>query len=173
MDRIYHAASDLTHKLDEIVWAVNPKHDTLDSLATYLGTFAQDFLEAAHIRCRLDIPIRLPPRPLTAETRHNLFLAFKEALNNAVKHAGSVEIRISLLIEPGGFSLQIEDKGRGFLIETVGSTQSPNSGRQTSGHGLQNMRQRLAQIGGRCDIHSVPGEGTTVRLVVPNQSLHP
>jgi signal transduction histidine kinase/ligand-binding sensor domain-containing protein len=169
MDRIHQTARDLTHALDEIVWAVNPKHDTLDSLATYLGTFAQDFLAAAHIRCRLDVPTRLPPWPLTAETRHNLFLAFKEALNNALKHAGCAEVRISLSIEQGGFSLQIEDQGRGFSIETVESTLPPNPERHTSGQGLRNMRQRLMEIGGRCDIRSAPGEGTAVRLVVPNQ----
>ena len=170
LDQIYQAARDLTHALDEIVWAVNPKHDTLDSLAAYLGTFAQDFLAAAHIRCRLDIPMRLPPWPLTAEMRHNLFLAFKEALNNAVKHAGSPEVRISLSIEKGGFSLQIEDRGRGFSIEKVESTLPPNPERLASGHGLRNMRQRLMDIGGRCDIRSGPGEGTAVRLVVPNQA---
>ena len=156
--------------MDEVVWAVNPKHDTLDSLAAYLGTYAQDFLAAARIRCRLDIPVRLPPWPLTSETRHNLFLAFKESLNNAVKHSGSAEVRLSLLIEPGGFSLQIEDSGRGFAVETVEPTPPPDTGRPASGHGLGNMRQRLMEIGGRCDIRSAPGQGTVVRLVVPNQA---
>jgi signal transduction histidine kinase/streptogramin lyase len=172
LGRIYQAARDLTHALDEIVWAVNPKHDTLDSLATYLGTFAQDFLEAARIRCRLDVPTHLPPWPLNAETRHNLFLTFKEALNNAIKHADCDEVRISLAIEPGGFGLQIEDKGRGFSIETVESTQLSNPERHASCHGLRNMRQRLMEIGGRCDICSAPGQGTVVRLFVPNPTLY-
>jgi signal transduction histidine kinase len=170
LDQIHDTALGLTQAMDEVVWAVNPKHDTLDSLAAYLGTYAQDFLAAARVRCRLDIPLRLPPWPLNSETRHNLFLAFKEALNNAVKHASSAEVRISLLIEPGGFSLQIEDKGRGFTIETVESTLLPNPDRPVSGHGLENMRQRLMEIGGHCDIRSVPGEGTVVRLAVPNQA---
>src|SRR5204862_4009867 len=78
LDRIYDTAREMTRAMDEIVWAVNPQHDTLDSLATYLGKFAQDFLAAAHIRCRLEVPIELPAWPLTAEVRHNIFLAFKE-----------------------------------------------------------------------------------------------
>jgi signal transduction histidine kinase len=168
LGQIYQAARDLTHALDEIVWAVNPKHDTLDSLATYLGTFAQDFLEAARIRCRIEVPTHLPPWPLTAEARHNLFLAFKEALNNAIKHSGSAEVRISLAIEHGGFGLQIEDNGRGFSIETVESTQSSNPDQPASCYGLRNMRQRLMEIGGSCDIRSAPGEGTTIRLFLPN-----
>src|SRR5207244_8731794 len=98
VDRIYDTARDLTRAMDEIVWAVNPQHDTLDSLATYLGKFAQDFLAAAHIRCRLDVPMQLPTWPLTAEIRYNLFLAFKEAVNNAVKHAHTSEVWISLPI---------------------------------------------------------------------------
>jgi signal transduction histidine kinase/ligand-binding sensor domain-containing protein len=170
LDQIHDTALGLTNAMDEVVWAVNPKNDTLDSLAAYLGTYAQDFLAAARIRCRLDIPLRLPPWPLTSETRHNLFLAFKEALNNAVKHAGPAEVRISLLMEPGGFSLQIEDTGCGFSIETVESTLLPSSDRPASGRGLGNMRQRLTDIGGNCDIVSVPGKGTAVRLVVPNQA---
>ena len=172
LDRIHDTALELTHAMDEVVWAVNPKNDTLDSLAAYLCTYAQDYLAAARIRCRLDIPMHLPPWPLTSETRHELFLAFKEALNNAVKHAGTAEVRILLLIEPDGFSLQIEDKGRGFSIETEESTLRPNPDRPASGHGLGNMRQRLKEIGGRCDIGSAPDGGTVVRLVVPNQAAH-
>jgi signal transduction histidine kinase/ligand-binding sensor domain-containing protein len=172
LDRIHNTALELTRAMDEVVWAVNPKNDTLESLAAYLGTYAQDYLASARIRCRLDIPLRLPPWLLTAETRHDLFLAFKEALNNAVKHSGSAEVRVSLLIEPAGFSLQIEDEGRGFPIEAGEATLPPAPGRSASGHGLGNMRKRLAEIGGRCDIRSSPGEGTTVRLVVMDQAPH-
>ncbi|MDW8310092.1 MAG: two-component regulator propeller domain-containing protein, partial [Verrucomicrobiales bacterium] len=114
LDRIYGTARELTRALDEIVWAVNPRHDTLDSLANYLGRFAQDYLRPAGVRCRLDIPVHLPPWPLTAEVRHNLFLAFKEALNNVLKHAAATEVRLTLALEPNGFRLTVEDNGRGF-----------------------------------------------------------
>ena len=160
LDQIRETALGLTRTMDEVVWAVNPKHDRLDSLAAYLATYAQDFAAAARVRCRLDIPLHLPPWPLTSETRHNVFLAFKEALNNAVKHASPTEVRISLMIETGGFSLQIEDRGCGFSTETAQSALRPNSVRHASGHGLENMRQRLMEIGGRCDIRTTPGEGT-------------
>ena len=93
LDRIFDTARELTRAMDEIVWAVNPQHDTLDSLATYLGRFAQGFLASAHVSCRLDVPMQLPTWPVTAETRHNLFLAFKESLNNAVKHSQTTEVR--------------------------------------------------------------------------------
>src|SRR5260221_180978 len=83
--------------------AVNPKYDTLDSLAAYIGRFAQQYLGAAAIRCRLKIPVELPPLALSAEIRHNVFLAFKEALNNVVKHAQATEVFISLELLPTQF----------------------------------------------------------------------
>jgi signal transduction histidine kinase len=165
VDQIYRTARELTRAMDEIVWAVNPQHDTLDSLATYLGRFAQDFLNAVHIRCRLDLPMQLPAWPLTAEVRHNLFLAFKEALNNAVRHADASEVRVSLTIEPGGFALRVEDQGRGFATAQP-AVPSRDPGRLAAGNGLANMHQRLTEIGGRCDIQSAPGEGTKVTFFV-------
>jgi ligand-binding sensor domain-containing protein/signal transduction histidine kinase len=167
LDRIYDTARELTRAMDEIVWAVNPQHDTLDSLATYLGKFAQDFLAAAHIKCRLDVPMQLPAWPLTAEIRHNLFLAFKEALNNAVKHAHTSEVWISLSINGMGFTLQLEDKGCGFAQNTAGNGSPTDSTRLSSGYGLVNIRRRLGEIGGRCEIQSTPGAGTRVAFVVP------
>jgi signal transduction histidine kinase len=167
LDRIYDTARELTRAMDEIVWAVNPQHDTLDSLATYLGKFAQDFLAAAHIKCRLDVPMQLPTWPLTAEIRHNLFLAFKEALNNAVKHARTSEVWISLAINGMGFTLQLEDKGCGFASNAAGNGSPGDPARLSSGYGLVNMRRRLAEIGGHCEIQSTRGTGTRVALVVP------
>jgi len=171
VDRIYRTARELTRAMDEIVWAVNPQHDTLDSLATYLGRFAQDFLNAVHLRCRLDVPMQLPPWPLSAEVRHNLFLAFKEALNNAVRHADASEVRVSLTIEPSGFALRVEDQGRGFANEEAMAPFDP--GRPAAGNGLANMHQRLAEIDGRYDIQSTPGKGTTVTFFVPIKNSAP
>jgi signal transduction histidine kinase/ligand-binding sensor domain-containing protein len=167
LDRIYDTARQLTRAMDEIVWAVNPQHDSLDSLATYLGKFAQDFLAAAHIKCRLDVPMQLPTWPLTAEIRHNLFLAFKEALNNAVKHANTSEVWISLAINGAGFTLQLQDKGCGFAAEGTGNGSPRDPARLSGGYGLANMRRRLAEIGGHCEIQSTPGLGTRVAFVVP------
>ncbi len=167
VDRIYDTARDVTRAMDEIVWAVNPQHDTLDSLATYLGKFAQDFLAAAHIRFRLEVPIQLPSWPLTAETRHNLFLAFKEALNNAVRHAGTKEVRVTLQIADERFLLRVQDEGCGFLANGSGSGSADGHARFSDRNGLRNMHQRLTEIGGRCEIHSSAGKGTIVEFSVP------
>ena len=169
LSRIYTTAREVTRALDEIVWAVDPRHDTLDSLVDYMGKFAQNFLAAANVRCRLDLPVEVPAWPLTAETRHNLFLAFKEALNNAAKHAGSDEVRISVGLRPDSFVLVVKDNGRGFDPARANPTESD---RVTSGSGLVNMKGRLDRIGGRCEIISANGEGTSVSFVVGAADQH-
>ncbi len=161
--RIFSATQEMTRSLDETVWAVDPRHDTLDSLVSYMGRCAQDLLGAANVRCRLDLPSELPAWRITAETRHHLFLAFKETLNNTVKHAQATEVRISLRLQPAAFVLVIKDNGRGFDRQQPGA---PASGRLASGNGLPNLERRLARIHGRCEIVSQPGAGTEVSFIV-------
>jgi len=159
LERIYNTSRELTRSMDEIVWAVNPQHDTLDSLASYLGNFAQEYLVSINIRCRLDMPLHLPHWPITAEMRHNVFLAFKEALHNVVKHSGADEVSVFLATDDDGFHLAVRDNGKGFDPATV-------STRPGRGNGLKNMRQRLGKIGGRFEIQSAPGAGTEIKFLV-------
>jgi len=160
---IYTVAHDGIRALDEIVWAVDPQHDTLDSLVSYMGKYAQDFLEAANIRCFLDFPIELPSWPLGAETRHNLFLAFKETLNNTIKHAAATEVHISLSLQPSAFVLAVKDNGRGIDPQHQSSA---DGGRINGGHGLPNLERRLAAIGGRCEIETSASDGTRIAFIV-------
>jgi signal transduction histidine kinase/ligand-binding sensor domain-containing protein len=162
LEKIYDTARELTRSMDEIVWAVSPRHDTLEGLATYLEKFAQDWLAAAGIRCRLDLPLQFPDCHLTSEMRHNVFLAFKEALHNAVKHSSASEVLIRLAVKEKSFELAVEDNGRGFAIGEKAKDVSSIPGRAASGNGLENMRRRLAAIGGSCEIKSAPGLGTKV-----------
>jgi signal transduction histidine kinase/ligand-binding sensor domain-containing protein len=165
LDRIFGTARELTRAMDEIVWAVNPRHDTLDSLANYLSRFAHDYLSAANIRCRLDVPLQLPPLPVTAEIRHNLFLAFKEALHNIVQHGAAAEVRVELKLEAAQLTLRVADDGRGFDAATPIDGRAKD--RIARGNGLANMRRRLVDIGGACEISSKPGMGTTVVFSLP------
>lgn len=169
LDQICTTARTLTRAMDEIVWAVNPRHDSLDSLVTYLGRFAPQFLESAGIRCRIDFPLQLPSVPLSAEVRHNLFLAVKEALHNLVKHAHANEVSMALEKTADGFTLSVRDDGKGFPTEgSHGDAVSGfANGRAGGGNGLGNMRRRLAEIGGRCAIESARGRGTQISFHVP------
>jgi signal transduction histidine kinase len=164
LNQIHDTARDATRAMDEIVWAVNPKHDTIESLATYLEKFGFDYLDAVGIRCRLDLPAKLPPHRLTTEVRHNLFLAYKEALHNAVKHAGATEVRIAIAFEANTLELVVEDNGRGFSLND-GTNKGPREhGRTAGGNGLENMNRRVREIGGECHIDSEPGRGTKVKF---------
>jgi signal transduction histidine kinase len=152
--------------MDEVVWAINPRNDTLEGFLTYLGKFTQDYLARAEVRCRWDVPVEVPELALAAETRHNLYLACKEALHNIVKHAGASEVSVRLDLAEGGFTLAIEDDGQGF------ATAFPSA----RGNGLSNMRQRLKELDGVCRVESAPGVGTRVLFSLPdvtNKNLPP
>lgn len=163
--QISDMARELTRNMDEIVWAVDPQNDTLDSLVTYVSKFAQEYLSVAQVRCRLDVPPELPPYVLPAEVRHNLFLAIKEALNNVVKHAHATEVWMRLVVRPMAFTVVIADNGRG-LNAAKSAANGFDKGRISSGHGLANMNKRLSASGGSCVVTSEPGKGTSVELNV-------
>ena len=140
-------SQQLVRAMGEVIWAVTPRNDSLDALANYLGDYAREFLALAAIRCRLDVPLELPSRQLSAKVRHNVFLAFKESLNNVVKHAAAQEVWIRFIPGPEGFEVWVEDDGRG-IPEPAGR-----------GHGLGNMQERMAEIGGSCEVSQAPGGG--------------
>jgi signal transduction histidine kinase/ligand-binding sensor domain-containing protein len=165
LNQIYDTARDLTRAMDEIVWAVNPRHDTLESLTNYIARFAHDFLRTAHIRCRLDVPMQLPDSTVRSEVRHNLFLAFKETLNNAVKHSAASEVRVTFELQLGGLKLVVADNGTGF--HPGKKPLAPAGDRVVSGYGMASIRARLEQVGGRVEIRSQVGQGTRVELFVP------
>ncbi len=163
IERIVDRARDLASKLDETVWAVNPKNDSSRQLVTYLCQFTREFLGAMNLRCRLDLPVDLPEVELTAESRHNAFLAVKEALNNAARHATASEVRLRLAVEGEALLIEVSDNGRGF--DAIAPRED--------GNGLRNMMARMEEIGGQFEVRSSAGTGTTVclRLPLPPGSL--
>jgi signal transduction histidine kinase len=162
LNHISDMARELTRAMDETVWAVNPRNDSLEGLMTYVTKYSQDYLNVAGIRCRLDLPAQLPHVALTAETRHNLYLAVKETLNNVVKHAHATEAWLRLIPRADGFDIIVEDNGCGLN----GDHGKVNSNRISSGQGLGNLEKRLAACAGRFVLSSAPGKGTRVELSV-------
>jgi signal transduction histidine kinase len=150
-------ARSLTRAMDEVVWAINPRNDTLEGFLTYLGKFTQDYLTRAGVRCHWNVPPEVPELPLSADMRHNLYLACKEALHNVVKHAGASEVSVRLDLAGEGFILAIEDDGQGF-----DASRAP-----ARGNGLTNMCQRLKELRGQCRVDNVPGRGTRVVFSLP------
>jgi signal transduction histidine kinase len=148
--------------LDEIVWAINPRHDSLESFANYLSQFAQQHMTLARVRCMLDVPTVLPTVALSAEVRHKLLLAAREALQNVATHAAASEARVTLQLDEAALTITITDNGCGFDSSRVNG----------EGNGLSNMRRRLEDIGGHAEIISQSGQGTSVRLVIERGQLH-
>jgi signal transduction histidine kinase len=159
LGKISATAREAVRAMDAIVWAVNPRNDSLDHFANYVSQFAEEFFRPTPIRCRLDVPADLPERPLPTEARHELFLAVKEALNNVVHHSGASEVWLRLRCEQGRLEVVVEDNGRGLP-----------AGQPGPGHdGLANLRSRLQRLGGRFTVESDPGRGTKLCMTLPIQ----
>ena len=159
INKIAQSADDTVRALEEIVWAVRPGSDTLQSLVEYIAHFANEQFADAQTRCRLDLPHDLPELPLAPELRHNIFLIVKEALTNVLWHANATRVRVSATVTNGALEIVIQDDGEGFDPEAHAA-----EGRR---NGLINMRRRAEVIGATLTMNSAPGKGTTIRLNVP------
>ncbi len=165
---ISEVSREVLHSLDEIVWAVNPKNDSLEHLASYIGQYAEEYFQMTGIHCELDIPSALPAYPLSSQVRHHLFMAAHEALTNVLKHSGATQTKISMALNETDFRINIADNGRGFDLAVIES--QSHSPMIPNGDGLTNMQRRLADIGGQYQIESRPGIGTSVLFIIPLNS---
>jgi signal transduction histidine kinase len=163
LEKLTNASRAVVVTLDEIVWVVNPKNDSVASLASYYSLFAQRFLKLAGIACRLRVAETFPAAPLDSRLRHGVFLAFKEALNNAVRHSGASQILIEMEVVENQLKIAVADNGRGFVLADCLS----GSG------GLASMKERMPKLGGRCEIKSQPATGTTVEFWLPLEANAP
>jgi signal transduction histidine kinase/ligand-binding sensor domain-containing protein len=157
LGRIAGKARSAAQTLNEIVWAVNPGNDNLPKLLDHLCMFSEELCDAAGVRCWQEVPTGLPRTPLKVEFRHNLALAVREALNNAIKHANASAIWIRVRVHDNVLLVEVEDDGVGFDL--------PHS--CAGGNGLNNLLVRLQQIGGAVEVTSQPGHGTKVSFCAP------
>jgi signal transduction histidine kinase len=150
-------ARRMVTSLDEIVWAVNPRNDTIASLASYFGAYAQRLLDLASVSCGLAMAEDLPEHPLNPKFRQELFFAFKESLTNVVRHAKATQVRIGVSVRNGFLMVEVSDNGCGFVLCEP----------QAGDDGIANMKARLETLGGQCEIISQAQTGTTVRFRAP------
>ena len=154
LQKISATARATIDSMSEIIWAINPKNNSLDNLAAYLRKCAADCFELAAINYRLHFPEAVPGHPISAEFRRHVFLVVKEAIHNVVKHARATEAEVQLISCDHTLEISIRDNGQGFVPETVNGC----------GNGLRNMSKRMADIGGEFEIQSQPNGGTQVRI---------
>jgi ligand-binding sensor domain-containing protein/signal transduction histidine kinase len=154
LERIASTARETASAMSDIVWAINPRRDFLSDLISRMRRFAGEAFDAFDIVWQLDAPHT--ELSLQAESRREVFLIFKECVNNIVRHAQCTRVEAALTIEGSGLRLRISDDGRGFDPQF-----------QSEGHGLDSMRERARNLRGALEIESAPGRGTTVEFTMP------
>lgn len=155
--QICEEARGLLATMDEILWAVNPRRDTMRDFAAYVCNYAQAFLEPAQIQCLFVVDQEMSMAPLNLPLRRSLLMAIKEALNNAVKHAKATEMSIQIQRQGQRLLVAVQDNGQGFNM----AQHKPER------NGLGNMAQRVNDLGGTCRVISQPGKGCRVEFSVP------
>ena len=153
---IANASRQSVEAMGDIVWAVNPKRDNVLDLAHRMRRFGSDSLKARNIEFRLAAPKPNQNVKLNAEVRREVFLVYKEGIHNIARHSGCQTAEAALKIERGMIILELRDDGLGFDEANV-----------DQGHGLESMRRRAEKLGGRIDVSSRPGAGTTMTLTAP------
>ncbi|MEP7142468.1 MAG: ATP-binding protein, partial [Ferruginibacter sp.] len=140
----------------DIVWAINPANDALDKIILRMKEFGNELCEQSGIQYNFDEQGDLLNVTLPLRQRSDLYLIFKEALNNAVKHSEAKTIYILMKKEAGNLHLTIADDGKGF-----------NTSHSSRGNGLKNMSSRAVEINAILKTHSVAGNGTNITLDIP------
>lgn len=155
--RIHESTRELVQRTRDIVWAATPQHDSLESLVEQMAAHAERALGDRGIAVKVDLPAHVPEEAIGSGARHDVFLAFKEAVNNAAKYSQAKTAALRVELAPQALVVTLADDGVGFAPGVV----------QGTGHGLGNLRSRLAAHGGSAEIASTPGRGTTVTLRAP------
>lgn len=153
LKKIRERSRDLIDSMSDIVWFVNPKRDSLYDLILRLKDTYEDLLFYSNISFKTQNLIRLEKIVLSMVYRQNLFLIFKEAIHNSIKHSGCTEICFDIQVNGKHIKLTLKDDGNGFDRDRV-----------ASGDGLENMMRRSSDIGGSLRIDTLPGKGTVIEF---------
>jgi len=151
----------ISESLSDIVWNINPRYDDIENLFIRMKRYAADMMDGKNISYRMEFPETTEKISLSMEKRRDMFLLFKEAVNNLVKYSGAKNALVKVGLEGQTLSMLVKDDGKGFDRNKV-----------VSGNGLYNMEQRAAVMGGIFSIQSSPGKGTEVSLVIKTSSRY-
>ncbi len=154
LQRIKQNATNIMDSMSDIVWAINPNNDTVEKLLYKMQEFTAEVLEPLNIEYEFTIAGNINNHFLSIEKRKDLYLVFKEAINNAAKYSHADKVSVSLENVKDRLTLIVHDDGDGFDMATI-----------HQGNGMQNMLQRGANIGAQVTIQSSKENGTEVKLV--------
>jgi signal transduction histidine kinase len=156
LQRISEEVSSSSQALDDIIWSVNTSHDTLEETVARMRRYAAELFDAAGISYELHLDPSFERTKLAMEQRRDIYLLYKEAVNNISKHAQAKQVNINIAIVHGRLQLHIADDGKGF-----------EAGKESHRHGLQGMKQRVEKWKGQISIDSGNGKGTSIRIQLP------
>ncbi|HOZ31078.1 MAG TPA: tetratricopeptide repeat protein [Bacteroidales bacterium] len=159
LEKINERSQRLLDNMSDIIWNINPGNDTIEEVMSRMREYATTILEAKNIDYKFDFPKEKVDCKLSMEVKNNLYLIFKEAVNNLSKYSGADKAILSLKFEVKYIHLKIEDNGKGF-----------NENEITHRGGLSNMFHRAEEIKGVLKINSSIEIGTTVELILPRFS---
>jgi two-component system, NarL family, sensor histidine kinase UhpB len=156
LSQITEQSAQMQQGMSDIIWAIKPDNDKLKNILARMREYTNYALENKNIAVAFSADEKLLSESLTMQQRRDLFLIFKEAVNNAAKYSEATKVDIVLQKENGNIMLQVKDNGKGFEAVT-----------KTGANGLNNIRARAAALHGTAEIFSVPDEGTVVTVKVP------
>ncbi|MCA6362201.1 MAG: hypothetical protein IM638_04140 [Bacteroidetes bacterium] len=155
LDKISEYSVQVSNTINDIIWNVNPKFDSVAELFQKMTRYAAESLEATGISYTIEQPDSIPTIALNSKIKYNFFLVFKEAVNNAAKYSNAEDVRIRFNCSSRALHFDISDNG-------VGITDA----QRTKGNGLGNMAARAADIQAVFKIDTAPGKGTFISLTV-------
>ncbi|HTG55635.1 MAG TPA: triple tyrosine motif-containing protein, partial [Niabella sp.] len=159
MSTISSSTSQMMEAMDDIVWSINPVNDNVAKMVARMKETAGAILEPQQIDYYFDVMPSVADVHLSMEARREIFLIFKEAINNIVKYAAATLVTFTFNRKGSNLFITIEDNGVGFGMSTPGSA--------VRGNGLKNMQKRAAMLKGQLSINSQAGKGTSLKLVMP------
>jgi signal transduction histidine kinase/ligand-binding sensor domain-containing protein len=167
LNKINETSSEVIAEMNDIVWAINPRNDTMNAIFQRMESFAKPLLASRNISFTFEYYAGILNFHLEVTKRKNFFLIFKEAINNAIKYADCTHVGVQIKYSDDHFYLTINDNGKGFRIANTADGIKLPAGIAGGGNGLRNMQIRAAEIKGRLNLESGLGKGTTVNLSFP------
>lgn len=167
LDKINERSQRLLDNMDDIIWNINPGNDTFEEVMSRMREYATSILEAKQIEYRFNFPKEAINCKLPMEIKNNMYLIFKEAVNNLAKYSQATLATLSLTIEDHEIVLVIQDNGIGIPTDNFKKGSEGILPRNSGGSGLRNMNQRAIEIKGELRIKSQPSKGTTLELILP------
>jgi signal transduction histidine kinase len=154
--KITDNSQQMMDAMDDIVWSIKPMNDSMQKIVARMREFASGVLEPKNIDVEFIVDERVLNIRLNMESRRDLFLVFKEAINNIAKYSGAQRVVVHVSYIRNRLMLKIKDDGTGFEVDIA-----------DSGNGLNNMKKRAAMMQGRIKIASQKNKGTLVLLNIP------